>query len=90
MQINFNQQQATELNYGSVVTFFNVDGTVKSVYMITKDSDGCDYRAVNLQTFEITGYECSSSSMLDVLLRKNGGSHYLIIPSEQVSIGRVE
>ena len=90
MEINFSQQQATELNYGSVITFFNVDGTISSAYMIIKDTDGSDYRAVNLQTFEIGEFECSKSAMLDLLIRENGGLHYLIIPSEQVSIGKVE
>ena len=91
MQINFKKtQQLQNVDYGSVVTFFNTDGTIHNAYLIIKDVDGTDYRALNLQTLIPTDWTGSAWRVFEDILDDNDKLTYEITPSEKVMVGKVD
>lgn len=63
MKLDF--ERSTEINL-SDVSYSDViilaDG---SIWLIIKDTDGCDFRGVNLETFELTSFQCSIEKLVE-------------------------
>lgn len=55
-----------------------------TVYLIVRDSDGSDYRAINLETFIPTGYESTIRSLIEDAL---SGTVARVIKSENLVLG---
>lgn len=66
MKINFGEiREYQTINYGDVV--ITEEG---NKYLIIKDDDGGDYRALNLETFVPTGVRCLLTDLLDTEVRE--------------------
>lgn len=83
MKIEFEKQQKINLdgvNYGDVLLLDD-----ESKWLVVKDVDGEDFRAINLETYEITEFQSSIENLieweLDVYTVKR------IIKSEDLVLG---
>lgn len=63
MKVEFEKSQEIDLSkvgYGDVIIL--ADG---SIWLIIKDTDGCDFRGVSLETFGLTSFQCSIETLVE-------------------------